>query len=64
MEIPEIDKQATKEVMAEFKGQVIQEECRSCLGYGHFKTDGKPSTDGGDRKCFDCGGTGTINRQY
>lgn len=33
-------------------------DCGSCLGYGHFDEEGKPTIDKRCRKCLDCNGTG------
>ena len=36
MDIPEIDKQVTREVLAELAGQTISHVCEDCHGEGHF----------------------------
>lgn len=62
MEIPEIDKQVTREVMAELKGKVIPSECSVCHGKGQVPDHNGETYVGVE--CDNCGGTGTINLQY
>lgn len=62
MEIPEIDKQVTAEVMQEFSGQTIPSICEVCKGACLV-----PDFDG-ERwvgvECDNCQGTGTVSRSY
>ena|SRR5271166_1496380 len=41
-------------------GERARVDCPSCRGRGHFSTNGKASSDGRDRKCLDCRGTGSL----
>lgn len=43
--------------------QPIEEKCESCNGTGHMH-DGPPWEDYNPVTCDDCGGSGTIHRDY
>ncbi len=60
----DLDKVVSAEVLSSLKGQVIPEVCPVCRGEGK---DGEPGDEPGTGytwACENCGGSGTINRQY